>query len=230
MGSSPSSTGKSRTHTRLNERLNETSVLTSLCSYISPNQQQQWICQKQSTRWTFNRSRNWRGLTHRFCSGLQSLGVCLYQWVFISHFHLSLMSRPFIFLIPLLIPNYTDHKLIVCDLQGVLDLEGFNPVFRLTDPAICSKGKKDRYGGNSNKYRYGKTDLGMRGIRSFCCNHICNDVCKALSLPAMRNGHKLARWMSRTSPQVLLSRLQSKCLTLMSDGRWSQHIITGRCK
>ncbi|KAL3763594.1 hypothetical protein ACHAW5_009595 [Stephanodiscus triporus] len=74
----------------------------------------------------------------------------------------------------------TGHSMIVCDLQGILDMEGRRPVFRLTDPAICSKGS------SSMKYRYGKTDLGMRGIRDFCCRHTCNSVCKALNLPTMR--------------------------------------------
>lgn len=73
----------------------------------------------------------------------------------------------------------SEHRLIVCDLQGILDMEGRRPVFRLTDPAICSKAKK-----RCNKY--GKTDLGMRGIRDFCCRHTCNSVCKALNLPTMR--------------------------------------------
>ena len=71
------------------------------------------------------------------------------------------------------------HRLIVCDLQGILDMEGRRPVFRLTDPAICSKAEK-----RSNKY--GNTNLGMRGIRDFCCRHTCNSVCKALNLPTMR--------------------------------------------
>jgi hypothetical protein len=70
----------------------------------------------------------------------------------------------------------SEHNLVVCDLQGILDLEGILPVFRLTDPAICSK----------KRHRYGKTDLGMRGIRNFCRYHKCNGVCRALSLPSMR--------------------------------------------
>ncbi|KAL3760866.1 hypothetical protein ACHAWU_009467, partial [Discostella pseudostelligera] len=41
-------------------------------------------------------------------------------------------------------------------LGGILDMEGRLPVFRLTDPAICSKPKKDRQG---KKMSYGKTDL-----------------------------------------------------------------------
>jgi hypothetical protein len=71
----------------------------------------------------------------------------------------------------------TQQTLIVCDLQGILDMEGRRPIFRLTDPAICSIGKK--------KQGFGKTDLGMGGIRKFCCRHTCNNVCKALNLPSL---------------------------------------------
>eukprot|EP00978_Attheya_sp_CCMP212_P001915 scaffold3990_cov54-Attheya_sp.AAC.3 len=67
----------------------------------------------------------------------------------------------------------TDHNLIVCDLQGVLNEEGRYPRFELTDPVICTK----------KKPRYGKTDLRMRGIRLFCKSHRCNNVCKGLGLP-----------------------------------------------
>lgn len=67
------------------------------------------------------------------------------------------------------------QSMIVCDLQGVLDLEGRNPVFKLTDPAIVTRRKT-----------YGKTDMGMNGIRAFCRTHKCNDVCKGLGLPPIR--------------------------------------------
>lgn len=70
----------------------------------------------------------------------------------------------------------TKHELLVCDLQGVLDMEGRRPAFRLTDPAICSKSRGKRS-------HYGKTDLGMRGIRIFQRRHVCNGVCAALNLP-----------------------------------------------
>ena len=76
----------------------------------------------------------------------------------------------------------TNHNVLVCDLQGVLDMEGRRPIFRLTDPAICSKRR--------SSHRYGKTDLGVKGIRCFCFTHKCNDVCKGLSLPIMRNGRR----------------------------------------
>jgi hypothetical protein len=75
--------------------------------------------------------------------------------------------------------EYTERELIVCDLQGVLDMEGRRPTFLLTDPAICSKNR----GSSKRRFYYGKTDLGMRGIRNFCRRHTCNDVCKALDLP-----------------------------------------------
>jgi hypothetical protein len=71
----------------------------------------------------------------------------------------------------------TGRELIVCDLQGILDMEGRRPAFRLTDPAICSKSR--------GKYSYyGKTDLGKRGIRNFRYRHVCNGVCRALNLPS----------------------------------------------
>ncbi len=51
----------------------------------------------------------------------------------------------------------SSNNMLVCDLQGILDSEGIKPVFRLTDPAICSKER-----------RYGKTDIGLSGIRNWC--------------------------------------------------------------
>lgn len=68
----------------------------------------------------------------------------------------------------------SSNKTLVCDLQGILDREGVRPAFCLTDPAICSKER-----------RYGKTDIGINGIRNWCRTHNCSAVCKALSLPPM---------------------------------------------
>ncbi|KAL3766417.1 hypothetical protein ACHAW5_008654 [Stephanodiscus triporus] len=50
--------------------------------------------------------------------------------------------------------EHTYRKMIACDLQGVLDMEGRRPIFRLTDPAICSRRKENEC--------FGKTDLGMK--------------------------------------------------------------------
>eukprot|EP00984_Skeletonema_dohrnii_P012994 scaffold5340_cov85-Skeletonema_dohrnii-CCMP3373.AAC.2 len=70
----------------------------------------------------------------------------------------------------------SSNKMLVCDLQGILDSEGIRPTFRLTDPAICSKER-----------RYGKTDIGLQGIRNWCRTHRCSPICRALSLPPMGN-------------------------------------------
>eukprot|EP00934_Nitzschia_sp_Nitz4_P004170 Nitzschia sp. Nitz4//scaffold209_size42451//23717//25822//NITZ4_007359-RA/size42451-processed-gene-0.62-mRNA-1//1//CDS//3329541703//4160//frame0 len=68
------------------------------------------------------------------------------------------------------------HKLLVCDLQGVLNTEGPVPRLELTDPAICShhSGKRSRFG---------ITDVGVKGMRNFSRTHQCNLVCKFLGLP-----------------------------------------------
>ena len=84
------------------------------------------------------------------------------------------------------------HTLLVCDLQGVLNQEGIRPKFMLTDPCICSKRVPHYHhgmaknGGTRNgtmAKRYGRTDLGMKGIRLFRNTHVCNNVCKGLGLP-----------------------------------------------
>ena len=68
---------------------------------------------------------------------------------------------------------HTNHKLIVCDLQGTYNEEGRFPSFTLTDPVICSKKGE----------HFGKTDRRMNGIKSFCHTHQCNKICKGLGLP-----------------------------------------------
>lgn len=68
----------------------------------------------------------------------------------------------------------TGEKMIVCDLQGILDMEGMIPLFRLTDPAINTK---------SRKHQFGRTDIGWNGIKNFCRRHQCNKVCRGLGLP-----------------------------------------------
>lgn len=68
----------------------------------------------------------------------------------------------------------SDHNLLVCDLQGVLNEEGRHPRFQLTDPCICSR----------RSPRYGKTDLGVKGYRNFRRTHDCNAVCRGLGLPS----------------------------------------------
>mmetsp|Transcript_24435 Transcript_24435/g.52819 ORF Transcript_24435/g.52819 Transcript_24435/m.52819 type:complete len:814 (-) Transcript_24435:132-2573(-) len=71
--------------------------------------------------------------------------------------------------------EHTAHKMIVCDLQGVLNKEGRFPEYLLTDPAICTR----------KGQRYGKTDMRLNGIRKFCMTHRCGPVCQGLGLPPM---------------------------------------------
>lgn len=70
----------------------------------------------------------------------------------------------------------TNHELVVCNLKGVLDRNRWHPAVRLTEPTICSRSR-------ASKSYYGKSDVGMRGIRNFCMRHCCNRVCAALHLP-----------------------------------------------
>mmetsp|Transcript_24617 Transcript_24617/g.53064 ORF Transcript_24617/g.53064 Transcript_24617/m.53064 type:complete len:99 (+) Transcript_24617:2199-2495(+) len=73
--------------------------------------------------------------------------------------------------------EHSNHHMIVCDLQGVLNEEGRYPTYQLTDPAICTRYR--------NGQRYGKTDMRINGIRKFCTTHRCGLVCKGLGLPRM---------------------------------------------
>ena len=70
----------------------------------------------------------------------------------------------------------SEHQMVICDLQGVLDEEGRHPEFVLTDPAICTSKKTSRFG---------KTDMKLAGIRRFCSSHRCGIVCRGLGLPCI---------------------------------------------
>jgi hypothetical protein len=75
----------------------------------------------------------------------------------------------------------TAQRVLVCDLQGIFDEEGRHARFDLTDPCICTRGRR------GPRYKYGRTDIGMRGIRMFRKTHVCNNVCKGLGLPNFGN-------------------------------------------
>lgn len=78
---------------------------------------------------------------------------------------------------------YTRHKMLVCDLQGVLTSHQSaggetrrGGVFELTDPVI-------HYSSNSGRDQvYGNTDLGKEGTHNFFKTHKCNDVCRLLGI------------------------------------------------
>jgi hypothetical protein len=70
--------------------------------------------------------------------------------------------------------RYSKSKCLVCDLQGVLDLDSSTPCFELTDPVIHYRSSSGREG------VFGRTDRGPKGMSSFFKTHKCTDLCRAL--------------------------------------------------
>uniref|UniRef100_A0A0B6ZGK1 Alpha-type protein kinase domain-containing protein n=1 Tax=Arion vulgaris TaxID=1028688 RepID=A0A0B6ZGK1_9EUPU len=64
--------------------------------------------------------------------------------------------------------HHSNGQLIVCDLVGVQDDEGFF----LKTPHIHSRNQE-----------YGNRDMGIRGILDVFSNHVCNDICKNMVKP-----------------------------------------------
>ncbi|CAJ1386842.1 unnamed protein product [Effrenium voratum] len=80
---------------------------------------------------------------------------------------------------------HTEGKLLVCDLQGVLQEDG---TWLLTDPAAHS-----RHGGK------GPTDLGCVGVHAFFHHHKCNDLCKGLAKPDLPSSPPIIPSVSSTT-------------------------------
>ena len=70
--------------------------------------------------------------------------------------------------------RFKRRRMLVCDLQGVLDTTTSPPMFRFTDPVIHDKKSK------GSLHKYGRTDKGQKGIRSFFNTHKCSELCKRL--------------------------------------------------
>ena len=68
----------------------------------------------------------------------------------------------------------SQRKMLVCDLQGVLDDSTTPPVFELTDPVI------HKYSESGRKNVYGRTDRGKKGIDDFWKTHVCTSLCHLL--------------------------------------------------
>lgn len=69
---------------------------------------------------------------------------------------------------------YTRRKMLVCDLQGVLDEAASPPVFELTDPVI-------HYSSTSGRRQvFGRSDRGKKGVSSFFRTHECSELCNAV--------------------------------------------------
>ena len=71
------------------------------------------------------------------------------------------------------------RRMIVCDLQGVLDSTKSPPLFELTDPVIHYSSKQKWKKG---KHKFGRTDLGAKGINRFFSTHKCNNLCRLLGI------------------------------------------------
>jgi hypothetical protein len=71
----------------------------------------------------------------------------------------------------------SNRKVLVCDLQGVLDQSKTPPLFELTDPVIHYSSSKKKRG------KYGRTDHGKKGINQFFVTHDCSALCRLLNLP-----------------------------------------------
>jgi hypothetical protein len=67
---------------------------------------------------------------------------------------------------------YTRRDELVCDLQGELTMFHGNLAFLLTDPCIHRCGRR----------KYGRTDMGRKGVGDFFATHQCNPVCKLLGI------------------------------------------------
>jgi Alpha-kinase family len=72
--------------------------------------------------------------------------------------------------------EFTNKKVLVCDLQGIYNTDFCPPTFELTDPAIHYRSAKDR------KMVYGRTDKGIRGIDLFFATHTCSVLCHLVCL------------------------------------------------
>jgi hypothetical protein len=82
--------------------------------------------------------------------------------------------------------GYTNHQVMVCDLQGVYDEETVPPTFELTNPAIHCAARTSRE-------IYERTDLGMRGMGLFFKTHECTDICKHVLHDSVNNSWR-AQW------------------------------------
>lgn len=71
--------------------------------------------------------------------------------------------------------NFSKRKMMVCDLQGVLETDCSPPVYKLTDPVIHYSSSR----GRTNVF--GRTDRGQKGINSFFRTHKCSELCRALN-------------------------------------------------
>lgn len=86
--------------------------------------------------------------------------------------------------------RFTDRKVMVCDLQGVLNTDLVPPTFELSDPAVHYASKTGR------AMVFGRTDKGKRGMQLFFNTHKCTDICKLMQL-TKKNKSWNKQWRGR---------------------------------
>ena len=77
--------------------------------------------------------------------------------------------------------GYTNHEVMVCDLQGVYDEEAIPPTIELTNPAIHCAARTSRETIN------GRADLGVRGMGLFFKTHECTGICNHVLHDSVNN-------------------------------------------
>ncbi len=72
---------------------------------------------------------------------------------------------------------HSGKNMLICDLQGVFCQ--LTNTFRFTDPAIhYHNARRDE---KNKKSRYGRTDMGQKGIDNFFKSHKCNALCELIT-------------------------------------------------
>mmetsp|Transcript_4249 Transcript_4249/g.8134 ORF Transcript_4249/g.8134 Transcript_4249/m.8134 type:complete len:859 (-) Transcript_4249:146-2722(-) len=79
--------------------------------------------------------------------------------------------------------HFSRKQALICDLQGVYDKS--SNLFRFTDPVIHYHNAR-KESGNS---RFGRTDMGQKGIDSFFRSHKCNQLCNLVTKGFMNAMH-----------------------------------------
>jgi hypothetical protein len=71
--------------------------------------------------------------------------------------------------------RYTQRRVLVCDLQGMLSSDTGSPKFEFTDPVIhfCSR--------TGRRSVFGRTDRGKAGVSDFFRSHKCGVLCRMIN-------------------------------------------------
>ena len=112
--------------------------------------------------------------------------------------------------------SVTDGELLICDLQGVLGDVGW----KFTDPAIHDA---------TGQQRFGKTDLGPRGINAFFRSHVCNDICKDWKKPTVLVDMGMPLTASRTTFSFEFARVSSEVHSQTNFAAILGHAKAGTC-